>query len=863
MMRARKIYFPSSALCRSGASSSAFSSSSSSSNNLMSMAAPSSSTSVPPRPSQILRHNNNNNHNSHFSNNSSVGGCDQRAMSSLSLSSLDVGTFVHESMMQQPRVQNLLSPPPPAALSEQQQQQLLMQRHQQELQQQRIEYQRRQQKQQRRYFDEKSSIACIKSLSSGSDAVRASRKTEEILRFVMTTSWDDETQTSPKKPTVAIYNAVLDCWANSGLPQASQKCEALLKEMELRTTKTTIAANVIRPDIITYNIVINALANEGNYLRAEEMLYKMLKKASHYYEHHGRLVVKDDDSSNSNSVSPPPITPDLQTVATVLKAYSRRRPNDNDSFYCVSERAEKCLKILCDHIPKLYRSYGLVNVHSSVECYNAVLRCWAKAAEDAGPESAIGSSSSSSNSRRKKTAGERAEALLREMMDDSTSKKNHEFEIHSTKPNSFSYNMVVDAYANEGNPYRAEDLYLEMMSRARENRNNNDIKQQEIEQQQQQPNETSLNTVLKAWANRSRVGDPRAPERAEAIMRWTIDWNSEASSSGGNGVVVKPTIVSYNTVLYCWALRGETDRAESILRELENPDILSYNTVMNAFAEAGDGSRAEALFVKMLEGCVRDQQHRQNDNAVVVAFGVRPDVQTFSTVIKAWSRSKDPAAPERAEMLLKQMEDMSSDCGHGNDWEKIRPNIVTYNTVLSSWARSGRPDAGERAESILEGMMMGKNAPDVVSFNIVLNCWAKSNHELAAERAEAILEGMLLEHQKSRQQRRSGGGELFPSPDIVSYNTVLNAWAKTGNWERAEKLFFERMLGSTAGGPGVKPDKKTIKIMLKAFDRSKHRNAAYQAKSFLERAQNHLSEAAVNEIWLWKPRNNNNKVKSN
>eukprot|EP00957_Ditylum_brightwellii_P087894 6693683-Ditylum_brightwellii.AAC.1 len=72
-------------------------------------------------------------------------------------------------------------------------------------------------------------------------------------------------------PTVLSYNTVLNTWAKSLYPEASNHALSLLKQLE-------DGKGGVQPDVFTYTTVIDALAKSGTKKsaeKAEEILEKM------------------------------------------------------------------------------------------------------------------------------------------------------------------------------------------------------------------------------------------------------------------------------------------------------------------------------------------------------------------------------------------------------------------------------------------------------------------------------------------------------------------------------------------------------------------------------------------------------------
>ena len=97
------------------------------------------------------------------------------------------------------------------------------------------------------------------------------------------------------KPTRAVYNALIDCWAKSGRgTYAARRAEALLHEME------DSGDLAVSPDIVTYNAVLNAWAKSGTRCcanKAEEYLERMWE----LYDEGRGCIAPNDKSFNTVS----------------------------------------------------------------------------------------------------------------------------------------------------------------------------------------------------------------------------------------------------------------------------------------------------------------------------------------------------------------------------------------------------------------------------------------------------------------------------------------------------------------------------------------------------------------------------------
>ena len=117
--------------------------------------------------------------------------------------------------------------------------------------------------------------------------------------------------------------------------------------------------------------------------------------------------------------------------------------------------------------------------------------------------------------------------------------------------------------------------------------------------------------------------------------------------------------------------------------------------------------------------------------------------------------------------------------------------------------------------------------PDTISYNAVMNAWAKSGDKGAAQRAEAILHHMLKLHE--------GGRENCLLTDI-SFNSVIDAWAKSGDakaYDNAMRTFnlMQSMQGTRYSD--IKPINITYNALMNALAVSRIPDKAPRAYNML------------------------------
>ena len=168
----------------------------------------------------------------------------------------------------------------------------------------------------------------------------------------------------------------------------------------------------------------------------------------------------------------------------------------------------------------------------------------------------------------------------------------------------------------------------------------------------------------------------------------------------------------------------------------------------------------------------------------------------YTIAIDAWAKSGHPHSGQKANEIVHKMEQRNIRLNRVtyNSWmnayalqgnakkteeifqrmqEDIPEEILIYdhNIVISAYSREGR---AMEAEKILKELVdrCGKGEdtcfPSLLSYNLVLDGWAKSNDERCGERAEMILDA--IEEQK----------ELNLRPDLYSYVAAISALIHSG-----------------------------------------------------------------------------------
>ena len=348
------------------------------------------------------------------------------------------------------------------------------------------------------------------------------------------------------------------------------------------------------------------------------------------------------------------------------------------------------------------------------------------------------------------------------------------------KPNStMAFQILMRLAQLAQNPMAAQS-WLEYQWRASRN--------QSRRHTVQAPNRQDYTAVVEAWARSSSSLLPEAPQHCALLVR-----QLQQRYAQGKEPSLQPTEAAY--VAWIMAItatprfnnnnnnqnnndnnpRAAAMAAQQVLKEMWDrveldhfiPSATIYNVVISAWAKAGDPPQAEAV---LREQCEMALQHDY----------CRPNATSFAAVLSAYARSENESAPERAEALVALQCRYASQMATAEERDRVLPNVVTYTTVLDCWAKSNRHDAPLRAQAILQQMneqVVGDDndadnnnnnnnnivTPNTLSYNAVLNAWARSGRPEAVERVEELWQEMQARH--------------IPA-DAVTYMTRINVWER-------------------------------------------------------------------------------------
>mmetsp|Transcript_3021 Transcript_3021/g.8520 ORF Transcript_3021/g.8520 Transcript_3021/m.8520 type:complete len:501 (-) Transcript_3021:2670-4172(-) len=317
---------------------------------------------------------------------------------------------------------------------------------------------------------------------------------------------------------------------------------------------------------------------------------------------------------------------------------------------------------------------------------------------------------------------------------------------------------------------------------------------------------TRFNRALGRWVDTGKV----TPKRMSQILEGLRKKKTVAS---------KMTVATYNPLIACYGSRSDADAAQELFEWLEvqhdkslQPDGETYLKLLNTWKRSGKPVEAESLLVKLVDRVKGGRIAREALSE-----------QHFNVAIASWASSQEESAFKHADSILALMKDTN-----------VKPNDVTYNSLIQITLKHEADDvvaALQNAERLLEEMKERGISPNCGTYLILMAAWGEQNNPQRVEE-------LLLEQKELYQ--KSGNYQIKPIES--SYTTVLQAWSRAGEPERALGIFNEWTSACKAGLVKGKPKTQEFCALIQAWVRS-GRNEAGQKAEFVLQQMFRLSQA--------------------
>jgi pentatricopeptide repeat protein len=600
-------------------------------------------------------------------------------------------------------------------------------------------------------------------------------RAEEVLRH-MQKLYDEPSGFLSHPPNVISYNLVIDAWTKRAGHESTSFRSSKRKEKAIDAARRAhgwfeqMKNSGIPPNTITYNTVITAYSRAGFPQESEKLLQEMIS----IYQNNQHSNSNGSGNGNGNN-DPSPTShnyqessdvgffdkyaimtttkPDVQSFTSVLAGWARVGTLE------AAERADELLRVM--QLPE-------VDIEPNVESYGSCIHCWARVADGTNARGSNAKSHQGKKSTRdqREHAVKRAEALFREMREDC-----------NISPNVYAYTGLLNVYGRSGRSRKAHaflEACLDEYDRTGDPR--------------MKPTVVTFTAILNAWSKGSNA--PEAPEKAHELLHRMKDEYG-----------IEPNAFSYSSVLDCYSRSDRPDAATKALclfrdmREVAGlePNVYTCSNVLKAMARGGKVEEAEALLLALV-----------HDKDVRAKLGPH----AFSSVLYGWSKLKQRDAPERAEALLVEMQEL-----YRRKMIDGPPNSVCWNNVLACWAHSDLPGAAQRADDVLK--------------------WIRQQQQELEENQSSYAVGTNTSTR--HKQPQIGGGARDNSSvrcNIIMYNTVMNAWANNGNFAKANELYLELLEQHILDASISPPDEWTYRALWKSIVKTNQMGAEEKLNQF-------------------------------
>jgi hypothetical protein len=338
------------------------------------------------------------------------------------------------------------------------------------------------------------------------------------------------------------------------------------------------------------------------------------------------------------------------------------------------------------------------------------------------------------------------------------------FETEHAKPDTFSFNVAINALADSPRKDAFEKAY------ALFRRMEDDPLCTELGIQ---PDAWTYTALLKCLASKASYMEGYVTTAEEIFHEMQC-----RCQAGDKNVIINDVVYSLMIKIYLRA--GESAKAEEIINNLKSPSERVYTDIIAYWAKEGSIEAAQQAVALLL---------RMKNRAKAGVADVQPSLWTYSLVIGAFANCNDPEAAKRVWSLVEDMK-----------VEGVDMNSVIYTQLIYYFCKSpAERQLLVKADLLLKQMEESENPnlrPDYRHFSIVKKGWLEL---CEIDEAEDILLRWIEATVKANHQT----GIVKP----VHFESIIMAWIHAGDLVRATRLLFQldemSCLRKIKEGPGL------------------------------------------------------------
>jgi len=569
---------------------------------------------------------------------------------------------------------------------------------------------------------------------------------------------------------------------------AAMRAYSMLQQM-IQSYRQTKQEHV-KPDSFCFSLVLWALSKRGMATQAEELLHTMVE-------------MYEDDIYNGNNESSSSLYPDHTCWTAVQNAFSQ--------IGDVPKSVEICQNI---------QNYAkITNSSRQLKLNNQNMNLLLQAHAESGNHN----------------SSKEAERIL-EQMETHYHGHNH----YHMKPTRITYGAVMGCYANSKNSSISNVKKIERILNRMEEKylmsNNNDV--------DLKPNTYMYNTLLNAYAQCRNLDDSTIGHVIELFYKMKQSSSMTGSNKKDKHVSIRPNRFTYTTLLAMFAKNPKYQQSASAAQYIFNqmkaeyemnpeadralkPTKQQYNLLLNTYANAGDGHTAEQILNEMNHLYKQDPVNNQD---------CYPCTLSYNQVLAAWSK-RSQNNKYRKEVKSNYNNKYHSSATSDDTMEEL---LLASNHAEKIFTRMQKlANNNNSDDKSMKELPLPKVEPDMISLGSLLHCYVQSKQ---CERADQVLYFVQKQYDAAREKiiteidngncaiSNSSSISTEPisvlKPNMICYNTVIDAWSKMSSElshapSRAENLFHEMTRRNKEYDDiSFKPDKQTYTSLIHAWYKS-------------------------------------------
>ncbi|XP_030538554.2 pentatricopeptide repeat-containing protein At3g58590 [Rhodamnia argentea] len=263
------------------------------------------------------------------------------------------------------------------------------------------------------------------------------------------------------------------------------------------------------------------------------------------------------------------------------------------------------------------------------------------------------------------------------------------------------------------------------------------------------------------------------------------------------GPYSRQPIFLYNNVIYLYAGLGELFAARKVFESIPQRNAVTFNTVITAYSRCGDAEEALAVFAEMRGRGFGLTQHSLAGLLSCEALDLSCGIQLHGIAMKNGLIDADPFVGTALLNLYGRHGSLNDTIGVFEDMPS--KSLVTWNSMLTLFGHHGY--SGDCACLFRDIMRENCALSECTCMGILSGCSCEQDLGLGEQvhglvikigfKSVSSIENMLM-NMYVKCQFVCLAEKVFKElhvPDIVSWNIMIGAWAKTGKPEIALEIF--------------------------------------------------------------------------